>query len=85
MINPNCKPQLRLCLHSLNNFITYCCNNSISKATHRNSTSLHATASSAAQAEINASQKGALLRMTGKAEMGFVSFFLESFLHNDFH
>lgn len=73
----NFRPQIRLCLHSLNNVLSSCCKDSISKATHRNSTSLHATVSNAAQAEINASQKGALLRMTGKAEMGFLSFFLE--------
>ena len=49
------------------------------KVTHRNSTSLYAVVLNAAPAQINTSQKGALLRMTGKAEMGSLSFFLESF------
>ena len=53
--------------------------------TLRDSTSLYTVVINGAQAQINASQKGALLRMTGKTEVGLLSFFLKSFPKNALH
>lgn len=76
----NIRPPIWLCLHSLYKLLLW-----RFLVTLRDSTSLYTVVINGAQAQINASQKGALLRMTGKTEMGLLSFFLKSFPKNDLH
>lgn len=74
----NFKLQVRLCSHSPSEVT------SLFLKRHSGRQCLHAVVPNAARAQIIAWQKGALLRMTGIAEMGFRSLFLESLLNNDF-